>query len=65
MDNIVATNLTATGVASIRIPKEIAKITICGVFQLTVTDMMKWIPPTEEQRKNLKDMLCIDVEILE
>ncbi|MDE7323125.1 MAG: hypothetical protein K2N73_10455 [Lachnospiraceae bacterium] len=65
MDNAVTTNSTVTGVASIRIPKEIAKITICGAFQLTVTDIMKWIPPTEEQRKNLKDILCIDVEILE
>ena len=48
----------------IRKPKDIAKITVCGAFGLTVTDMMNWIPPTEEQRKNLKEMFCIDVEIL-
>ena len=48
----------------IRKPKDIAKITICGSLCLTVTDMMNWTPPTEEQRKNLKEMFCIDVEIL-
>ena len=48
----------------IRRPKDIAKITACGALCLTVTDMMNWIPPTEEQRKNLKEMFCIDVEIL-
>lgn len=48
----------------IRRPKDIAKITVCGALCLTVTDMMNWIPPTEEQRKNLKEMFCIDVEIL-
>lgn len=48
----------------IRKPKDIAKITVCGAFCLTVTDMMNWILPTEEQRKNLKEMFCIDVEIL-
>lgn len=47
-----------------RIPKDIAKITVCGAMCLTVTDMMNWIPPTEKQRKNLKEMFCIDVEIL-
>lgn len=54
-----------TGVMSVRFPKEVAKITICGAFTLVVTDMMAFTPPTEEQRKNLKEMLCIDVEILE
>lgn len=55
---------TITGVSSIKIPKEIAKITLCGAVTLIVTDMMDWIPPTEEQRKNLKEMLCVDVEVL-
>lgn len=49
---------------NIRMPRDIAKITVCGALCLTVTDMMNWIPPTEEQRKNLKEMFCIDVEIL-
>lgn len=52
------------GVMSIRIPKDVTKITVCGALCLTVTDMMTWIPPTEEQRKNLREMFCIDVEIL-
>lgn len=62
MDN---ENTTVTGVASIRVPKEIAKITVCGALTFTITDMMAFTLPTKEQRKNLKDMLCIDVEILE
>lgn len=45
------------------VPKPIARITICGAFNVIVTEMDNWIPPTEEQRKNLKDMFCIDVEI--
>ena len=52
------------GTMAIRMPKDIAKITVCGALCLTVTDMMNWIPPTEEQRRNLKEMFCIDVEIL-
>lgn len=56
---------TETGVMSARFPKEVAKFTICGAFTLVVTDMMAFTPPTEEQRKNLKEMLCIDVELLE
>ena len=48
----------------IKTPRNIAKITICGALCLIVTDMMNWIPPTDEQRRNLKAMFCIDVEIL-
>lgn len=47
------------------VPKPIAKITICGAFYIIVYDTDNWILPTEEQRKNLKDMFCIDVEILD
>lgn len=65
MDKRTIADVTVTSVASIRTPKEIAKITVCGVLKLTVTDIMAFTPPTEEQRKNLKDMLCIDVEIFE
>lgn len=36
------------------VPKPIARITICGAFNIIVTDMDDWIPPTEEQRKILK-----------
>ena len=46
-------------------PKTIARIKLCGAMVFNVTDMMPWEKPTEEQIKNLHDMLCIDVEILE
>ena len=52
-------------VATIRQPKNIAKITLCNAVTFNITDMCEFTPPTEEQRKNLKEMLCIDVEMLE
>lgn len=48
-----------------QLPKTIARIKLCGVMVFDVTDMMPWKKPTEEQIKNLHDMLCVDVEILE
>ena len=51
---------------TIRTPKDVAIIRICGgAVTLRINDMCAFTPPTEEQRKNLKEMLCIDVEILE
>ena len=44
--------------------KVIAKITFCGVFEMTVYDYMNWNPPTPEQIKNLKEMLNIDVKLI-
>ena len=49
---------------SIRIPKQIAEITICGTLHIAVLDDQNFIRPTEEQIKNLHDMLCIDVKLL-
>ena len=46
-------------------PKTIARIKLCGAMVFNVTDMMSQKKPTEEQIKNLHDILCIDVEILE
>lgn len=47
-------------------PKPIAKITAFGCIRLTITDETEgFIKPTPEQIKNLKEMLCIDVELLE
>ncbi len=46
------------------IPKVIAKITLCGAFEIPVYDYMDWNPPTSEQIKNLKEMLNIDVELI-
>lgn len=53
-------------VVSIYPPKTIARIKLCGgVMTFDITEHMQWKKPTEEQIKNLHDMLCIDVEILE
>lgn len=47
-------------------PKTIARIKLCGgSMTFDITEHMQWKKPTEEQIKNLHDMLCIDVEILE
>ena len=46
------------------VPKVIAKITLCGAFEIPVYDYMNWNPPTPEQIKNLKEMLNIDVKLI-
>ena len=55
-------------IAQLAAPKKIAKITICGAFHIEIYEDMfgntDFIFPTEEQKKNLKEMLCIDVEDL-
>ena len=51
-------------VERVRIPKVIAKITLCGASIMDVYDYMNWNPPTPEQIKNLKEMLNIDVELI-
>lgn len=49
----------------IAMPKNIAKITVCGCLTIMVNNKTHFVMPTEEQRKNLKEMLCIDVEPLQ
>lgn len=49
----------------LRLPKDIARITICGGFQVIINDQMEWTKPTPEQIKNLKETFCIDVEIFD
>lgn len=49
--------------AEIYQPKHIATITICGSLHIKIHDDMNFIRPTEEQIKNLHDMLCIDVKL--
>lgn len=50
---------------SIHLPKPMAKITLCGCITFMIYDNTdNFIFPTEEQRKNLKQMLCIDIEDL-
>ena len=48
--------------------KQIAEITICGVLHISVNECdgtTDFIVPTPEQRKNLKEMLCIDVKVFD
>ena len=52
-------------VAVIGAPGIIAKIKLCGgAFTINVDETMQWKKPTDEQIKNLHDMLCIDMEVL-
>ena len=49
----------------IRIPKEIARIKICGGgLTFTIYDTMQFEMPTEEQRENLKKTFGIEVELI-
>lgn len=63
--NIDPAGYMSTGIANVSIkePKVIATISICGVLCFTITDDMSWDPPTPEQIKNLKDTFNIDVEV--
>ena len=51
-------------VERVRIPKVIAKITLCGAFVMEINEGMNWNPPTPEQIKNLKEILNIDVKLI-
>ena len=51
---------------SLAAPKKVAEIRLCGgAMVFTIDETADFIMPTEEQRKNLKEMLCIDVIPLE
>ena len=52
-------------VALYRNPKVIAKIKLCGAVTINIDEDMAWKKPTDEQIKNLHDLFCIDVEILD
>lgn len=43
------------------VPKKVAEIKICNALSITIDETMNFVMPTEEQRKNLKEMLCIEV----
>jgi hypothetical protein len=48
--------------STIRIPKRIAEIRLCGGAMIfNVDDTMPFKMPTATQRQNLKEMLCIEV----
>lgn len=57
--------LKETDMFPIKPPKQVARITICGCFHLDIFDNIEFIRPTEEQIKNLHDMLCIDVTLFD
>ena len=47
---------------SIRIPKRVATIKICGgALTFYIDDTMQWQRPTDEQIYNLKNLFCIEV----
>ena len=46
---------------TLRRPKRVATIKLCGGLTFYIDDTMEFTMPTEEQRKNLKEMLCIEV----
>lgn len=53
-------------VAAIHNPKIIARIKLCGgAVTINVDETIAWKKPTDEQIKNLHDLFCIDVEILD
>lgn len=47
------------------VPQPVAKISICDAVTFTITDIMEFTRPTEEQIKNLRDTFCINVELIE
>jgi hypothetical protein len=47
---------------SIRIPKRVATIKLCGgALTFYIDDTMNWQRPTDEQIYNLKNLFCIEV----
>jgi hypothetical protein len=57
-------NLLYSDETGMRIPREIAIITICGSMKFVVNEDMVFKQPTPEQIKNLRETFNIDVEIL-
>ncbi len=54
-------NPDAAGYA-IRVPKRVATIKLCGgALTFYIDDTMNWQRPTDEQIKNLNELLCIEV----
>lgn len=54
------------GTLILRVPKEIARIKICGGgLTFSITDDMQFEMPTAEQCENLKKTFGIEVELVE
>ena len=49
----------------IGVTKQIAEITLCGNLRFAIFDDMPFVRPTEEQIKNLREMLCVDVKLFD
>lgn len=64
-DNVVTAAMIADGALMIRVPKRVARITLCGAIHIDLDDTMSFTRPTPEQIKNLKDTFCIDVELFD
>lgn len=50
------------GSYTIRVPKKVATIKLCGgALTFEIDDTMQWQRPTDEQIYNLKNLFCIEV----
>lgn len=69
LESLTATNaITADGAMSIRVPKVIARIKLCGgalTFNFYDTDTVPFEMPTKEQCENLKKTFGIEVELVD
>ena len=66
LESLTATNaMIADGAMCIRVPKTVARVTLCGALTFNIDDTMKFTKPTPEQIKNLKETFCIDVKLFE
>ena len=64
--NLTTATMIADGAMYIRVPKDIARIKICGGgLTFTINDTMQFEMPTKEQCENLKKTFGIEVELIE
>lgn len=50
---------------TLHMPHTVAHVTLCGSIHFHINDAMGFIRPTPEQIKNLKEVFCIDVELVD
>ena len=66
MIQLLKTSISMPEIATIYNPKVIARIKLCGgAVTINIDETIAWEKPTDEQIKNLHDLFCIDVEILD
>lgn len=62
MENCVKGFINSCPHLTLKTPKKVAEIRLCGgAAVFSIYDDTDFVMPTEEQRKNLKEMLCIEV----